>query len=211
MFCAHCGKEVPAGAPSCPACGAPAQAQEFAPRSPGGFPAVPPRRGLPWYFFAGLFVAALAPLVLIAGLIYVRVQMARKSSPMRAVEDLICQMHLSQVGVSCRNYERKHKAWPPTLRAAHEDDRTTSPGIFVCPCTAERPGDDARERTWEAFEGDVGYEYRPPPASITGDGTVEIPMAWDREEHPDGKRTVVYSSGRVESLDPAAFAAKFGK
>jgi len=137
--------------------------------------------------------------------------MERKRGPLPRIEQMMCEMNLTQVGVCCRTYAAKHKAWPPNLRAVYVDDRTISPGIFVCPCAGDGLGDEARERPWEKFADQVGYEYRAPPASITLGGDTEIPMAWDLEEHSDGKRSIVYSSGRVETLDPAAFAAKFTK
>jgi hypothetical protein len=208
MFCDRCGHEIPPGVAACPSCPEAPGAAAFAPRQPV---AMGPKKGLPWYFFAGLGFLALMSVAVFVGLIAFRIHLARKSSPMRYVEEAMCQMNLGLIGEACLQYEKKNHAWPPSLKALYESEKTLRSGTFICPAADGSPDEDARERPWKQFEDRVGYEYRQPPASIAAGGKMEIPMAWDKEEHSGGKRLVLYSSGRVESLDENQFKAKFSK
>ena len=210
MFCTSCGQELPSDAIQCPTCAAAAGATAHTLRPPRDLSApTPPPRGIPWYVIAGIAVLALMPFLGLAGLIAFKSHMARTKGPQAIVRQMICEVNIARIGQCCSGHQRQHGAWPTTLRAAYESDPAARPSFFFCPWLEESSPGDEHRKPWDEFSSRVGYEYRSPPGSITSGGTTEIPMAWDRKEHPDGRRCVVYSSGRVETLTPDQFARKF--
>lgn len=207
MFCPSCGSALPETAASCPKCGAPRAAAAPAPppvqfyQGPG-VPPPPPRSsgGFPWLLVAvlgcgGLVVGG----GILAALILPALAAARGAS--RATD---CKNHLKQIGVYCALYESKFKAYPPTLSYLWRPDMATDANLFRCPQkTGKRSSSTVRS---ENFPADVGYEYRcPPPEIETDPNYASVVMAWDREPHSDGKRAVLFFTGRVELLDQEAF------
>jgi hypothetical protein len=130
---------------------------------------------------------------------------------MSELEKWQCTRNLRELGQSCRTYNLNHHAWPASLRVLYESDPSISPATFVCPLAFDGLADDAKQRPWDSFSSKVSYTYTAPPSSLSTAQGEEVPLAWDTEEHPDGSRGVVYSSGRVESLDHAQFEARMGK
>ncbi|MBI2920090.1 MAG: DUF1559 domain-containing protein [Planctomycetes bacterium] len=203
MFCASCGSALPESSASCPKCGAARAAAAPAPVRFYPGPPVPPARSsspFPWILIAVLaFGGVVVGTGILAALLVPALASARAAS--RATD---CRNHLKQIGVYCALYESRYKAYPPTLSHLWRPDMATDANLFRCPQkTGKRASSAARV---EKFPSDVGYEYRCPPPSIETDPNYDsVVVAWDRDPHSDGKRAVLFFTGRVDLLDQAAF------
>ncbi|KAF0245439.1 MAG: hypothetical protein FD180_1662 [Planctomycetota bacterium] len=206
MICPKCGSEIPAGPSACPGCAA-IPVAAFPP-PPAGAPRG--RTVLPWQMKIVIPVAFFVFAALPVGLVALRMRLARRTGPSAMISGALCTFHLSKLGEGCREYRRKHGAWPADLKTVYEAE-SLAPSAVICPFTEDSPSDDARGRPWKIVEDRVSYFYRPPPPDMAPDGPDEIPMAWDLEEHPRGTRQVLFSSGRVEEMNAKQFESHFRK
>ncbi|MCE9583680.1 MAG: DUF1559 domain-containing protein [Planctomycetes bacterium] len=222
MFCMSCGKALPDGALSCASCGAPvtrqaappagnayappnipagnsAFAPSFASRAPG---APPSGSSFPWLIIGlvGCF-GVVVVIGIISAITLPALSAARNSS--RATD---CKNRMKQLGVYFSLYESKFKAYPPGLKSIWRPDMATDPSIFMCPVNGtheKREFSSTSAMRYEDFASRVTVEYRFPP---DGDATrPDFLMAWDKSPHPDGRRTVLFFQGRVDTLDQSEF------
>jgi len=143
---------------------------------------------------------------ILAALILPALAGARKAS--RSVD---CRNHLKQIYVYVELYEGRFQSYPDTLRDIWRPDMATDPNLFVCAAQGKPLNPPAGKTwTWEHFAGLVTVDYRKPafsPAPGTLRDSDAVLLAWERSPHADGRRNVVYLSGRTATLDEVTFQA----
>lgn len=99
-----------------------------------------------------------------------------------------CKNGLKQIGIYVTLYESKYRKYPKSLADLRSPDLANDEKLFRCAVTGK---DDA-------------YVYVFPEK---GDETAYTAiLAYDREPHPDGARSVLLFSGVVRTLDKDQFA-----
>ncbi|MEK7469306.1 MAG: DUF1559 domain-containing protein [Planctomycetota bacterium] len=221
MFCQFCGTPIAVGGSACPKCGAPATGglasaaapqNAFAPPPGGNWTAspIPPRQGssTPWILIAAVgclgivFVGAIAAAILLPAFAAAR----------KATRTVDCRNDMKQIGVYVLLYESKYRDYPEALRDIYRPDLATDPNIFICPVNGQPfKSPSSTSMKWDDFSSRVGIEYLKPPSFDPMNDRVrdisKVLMAWERTPHSDGRRTVLFVTGRVDTVDDAMFQA----
>lgn len=102
-----------------------------------------------------------------------------------------CRINLNLLRSICRVYQERFGEYPADLRSVFEAGLAGERGeLLVCPIHGNRVSLPPNP-SWDNLQRWVDYEFRPPPVLARGPVNPDYVIAWDRNPHPDGTRSVV--------------------